>query len=487
MSRPASLTRRLSTTLLAAVTLAWLGAAAAGAWVIQHELDEALDGALQETAQRLLPLALDSLLALEGGEPEAAERVRRAARVAEHGERIVYQLRDAAGRVLLRSHEAPPEPFPAPLVRGFADVQELRVYTEPAISETLFVQVAEPRAHRRHALAWGVAFLIAPLLLLAPLAWLSARAAVGAALRPVRELAAAIAARDEHRLEPVGRADLPLELAPIAASVDRLLARLGSALASERAFARAGAHELRTPLAGALAQAQQLSAELEPGPVRERVARIEAAMLRLRRLVERVLELARAERPALRPERPVALATIVRLVLDDLERAGLACERIRIEGALGELAARIDPDAFALLLRNLLENALRHGDPAAPVVLAVEAPDRLAVRNEGPALPAELLAERPARDRRANGEGAGLGLVIARTAAERSGARLELISPLPGATGGVEARLVLPHSSELAGRAAVVGRGGGRAGADQEARHDARRGHGERGDQTGDA
>jgi two-component system OmpR family sensor kinase len=447
MSRPSSLARRLSLTLLAAVTLTWLAAAAAGLWVIRRELAEALDGALQETAQRLLPLALDTLLALESDGPadgERVQRVRRAARVAEHGERIVYQLRDAAGRLLLRSHEAPETPFAAPLARGFADADGLRIYTEPAISETLFLQVAEPRAHRRDALLWATFLLFAPLMLLAPLVWLSARAAARVSLRPVVELAGAIAGRDEHRLEPVARPDLPEELAPIAASVDRLLARLGAALASERAFARAGAHELRTPLAAALAQTQQLLYELEPGPWRERLERIEAALLRLRRLVEQVMALARAERPASRPERPVALEPVVRLVLDDLARAGLPVERVRIEGSLERLAGRIDPDAFALVLRNLLENALRHGDPRAPVLLLVEAPDRLAVRNAGPPLPADALGERPAGDRRPSGEGAGLGLLIARTAAERSAARLELVSPLPGSTGGVEARLALP-------------------------------------------
>ena len=105
MSRPSSLARRLSLTLAAAVTLTWLAAAGAGLWAIAAELDEALDGALQETAQRLLPLALDTLLALESDGPadgERVQRVRRPARVAEHGERIVYQLRDAAGRLLLR-------------------------------------------------------------------------------------------------------------------------------------------------------------------------------------------------------------------------------------------------------------------------------------------------------------------------------------------------------------------------------------------------
>jgi|DewCreStandDraft_4_1066084.scaffolds.fasta_scaffold00224_62 two-component system OmpR family sensor kinase len=448
MSRPPSLVRRLTLTLSLAVGLAWLVAAAAGAWVIRLELAEALDGALVETAQRLLPLALDTVIMLEPapgeGEEGRTQRVRRAARVAEHAERVVYQLRDAAGRVLLRSHEAPIEPFPAPLVRGFAEGGGLRIYTESAVSETLFLQVGEPVAHRADAALRASFLLFAPLLVLLPVVVLLARRLVRWSLRPVDALAAAIAARDEHRLEPVAGPDVPRELAPIAVSVDRLLTRLGSALASERAFARAGAHELRTPLAGALAQAQRLSAELGPGSVRDRVVRIEAALSRLRRLVEQVLDLARAERSANRPDEPIRLGPVLRLVLDDLARAGLPVGRIALEGDPAALAGRIDPDAFALILRNLLENALRHGDPAAPVVLAVETPGRLRIRNPGPALPPSLLAQPPAAAPSAAAAGTGLGLLIARTAAARSGARLELVSPLPGAAGGVEARIELP-------------------------------------------
>lgn len=440
--RAPSLTRKLVGTLVAGVVLAWLAAAAAGALVVRAELAEALDGALVETAQRLLPLALDAHLAAQAGEPERAERVRRAARVAPHAERIVYQLRDASGRVLLRSHEAPEDPLPAPLAPGFSEAEGLRLYTEAAISGTLFLQVAEPLGHRRDAMRAAGASLLAPLLVLAPLVLLAAHRLVRRSMRPVHALAAELQARDEDHLEPVTRRELPVELLPIAASVDRLLARLEAALASERALARAGAHELRTPLAAALAQAQQLLAELEPGPARERVARIEEQLRRLRRVVGQVLELARAERSPARPAGPTRCAPVLAMILEDLGRAGLPVGRIAVEGAPDELVAAIDPDAFALVLRNLLENALLHSEPGTPVRLVIEPPAALAIENEGPPLVADARSGAgPARR-----EGAGLGLVIARAAARRSGARLELISPLAGRSGGVRARLELPRA-----------------------------------------
>ncbi|MDW8371079.1 MAG: ATP-binding protein, partial [Geminicoccaceae bacterium] len=156
------------------------------------------------------------------------------------------------------------------------------------------------------------------------------------------------------------------------------------------------------------------------------------------------LDLARAERPTSRPETAVPLGPVLGLVLEDLGRAGLPVERIAIAGDPGTLAARIDPDGFALILRNLLENALRHGDPAAPVALDIEPPGRITIRNGGPPLPPGLLADPPAAAAAGSAGGAGLGLLIARTAARASGSRLELVSPIPGTGGGVEARLDLP-------------------------------------------
>jgi two-component system OmpR family sensor kinase len=107
----------------------------------------------------------------------------------------------------------------------------------------------------------------------------------------------------------------------------------------------------------------------------------------------------------------------------------------------------IEPDAFGILCRNLIENALRHGTPGAPVEIDLSPDAVLTVSNEGPVLPPEILARLSHRFQKGQPEsdGAGLGLAIVTAIAERAGATFSLVSPVPGRDSGVSARVVLPR------------------------------------------
>ncbi len=94
-----------------------------------------------------------------------------------------------------------------------------------------------------------------------PLALLAIILAVRASLSPLRRFRERLEARNARDLSPVPAADLPSEIAPVADTLNGLLARLKAAFEAERSFAANAAHELRTPLAGAIAQAQRLQAE----------------------------------------------------------------------------------------------------------------------------------------------------------------------------------------------------------------------------------
>ena len=455
-----SISRRLISGLTAAITLMWLVAAGVAAAIINHEVNEVFDSALQETAQRLVPLVVDGFGSEDDDDhedddhEEEARVVMENVEFAEHEEYLVYQVRDAAGHVLLRSHDAPAEGFPVALERGHAEVDDWRFFTERYPPANLYVQVGEPLSHRREAVYESLAGLAAPLGLLIPLAGFVIFWTVRRSLAPVTAVRAALDARGGSDLSPLPYEAMPEELAPIIEDVNRLLARLDKVLESERAFAANSAHELRTPVAAALAQTQRLGAELRGTPQEARSGQIAATLHRLGDLVEKLLQLARAEAGIALSRDPVDVMPALRLVVEEFTRRGDIGRRLRFDdGGRSRLVARIDIDAFAIVLRNLIDNGLHHGREGGPVVLFLDEDGALHVVNGGPVVPPERLATLTRRFERGAAEapGAGLGLAIVETILGQSGGKLELISPARGRSDGFEAvlRLDLCEGAEI--------------------------------------
>lgn len=441
-----SLTRRLIWTLTAAAVVLWLLSALLAANTLRARLNDAFDGGLKETAERILSLAVDSLYD-DSNEPHFHERDHEIPPLDQgEGEYIVYQVRGADGSVLLRSHDAPAAAFDVPLVAGFANSGPWRVYTVGDRPGEAFVQVAENEAHRSDSLWSSILALLWPIALLVPLSALGIYAAVRSGLRPVRLFSARISERHATNLTPVSAEGLPSELQPIARAVNGLIGRVSTALEAERAFASNSAHELRTPIAGSLAQTQRLLAELADTPARDRALQIEASLLRLKHLSEKLLQLARAEAGLGASGEAVDLLPALNVVVDDFQRGLPAGRVLAYEVAPGaDLRAPMDVDAFGIAVRNLLENALRYGAADEPLTITA-ASNTITVSNGGPAVPADKLAHLTDRFVRASdqAQGAGLGLAIVDSLVRQSGGRLELNSPIPGRTDGFAARIVLP-------------------------------------------
>jgi two-component system OmpR family sensor kinase len=425
-----SLRRRLALALTLAVTALWLAGTAAASLVLQRETDEVFDSALQEVAERVLPLAYAELLSRETADAQHVASVR------QKDEHISYVVRDASGKALLQSSDADLAKFPQNPPLGFSSTQDVRAYTESGVKGTIFVTTVENLAHRRDAVWRSVAALIWPLVALAPAVvafiWISVRLA----FKPVERLRAELADRGGGNLAPVAGEGLPQEIAPVAVSVNALIVRLGDALEAERSFAANSAHELRTPIAAALAQAQRLLAESSTEASRQRAAAIASALRRLARLSEKLLQLAKAEGGGVIAASAGPLAPVLRLIVQEAERD------LDLDGRLelvvdGDAIARLDPDAFAVLARNLIENAVKHGDPERPI-LARLSPDRFVVANDGPAVAPESLRRllRPFERGPTRATGSGLGLAIAAAICRGAGLRLELVSPRPGADEG---------------------------------------------------
>jgi two-component system OmpR family sensor kinase len=259
----------------------------------------------------------------------------------------------------------------------------------------------------------------------------------------VRQFRDRLSARSARDLSPVASEGLPTEIAPLADTMNGLLGRLDAAFEAERSFAANAAHELRTPLAGAIAQAQRLQAETRDVDAKARAAEIEATLKRLTRLSERLLQLARAEGGRLRRDVTADLRPVARLIVDDMARmAGPG--RILLTLPDSAVMSDLDPDAFAILMRNLIENALRHGSEDSAVEVSLALDGALTVGNDGPVVAAEDLARLTHRFQRARSDtnGSGLGLAIVAAIAERTGCELELSSPRKGRNSGFEAKFL---------------------------------------------
>jgi two-component system OmpR family sensor kinase len=360
----------------------------------------------------------------------------------EHDEYFTYVVRDAKGQILLRSHKAESSVFPPFTGMGFADTLTHRIYTDAALQGTVTISVAEPLARRR-AVAWQTLLGLAlPLGLLVPVSLIGVWALVRLSMAPLRRLRFDIEARGADDLTPVSMAALPSEIRPNALAVNRLLERLKRTLEAERSFTANSAHELRTPVAAALAQTQRLIIETSDKVARERAREIEAALRRLVRLSEKLMQLARAEGARLQAAEPINLAVILHMVVNEMT-SGVG-NAGRIELVLPDVPALsyIDPDAFAILARNLIENALKHGSRQEPVRVALSADGVLRVANAGPTVAPDLLSRLPEPFERgqAQADGAGLGLAIAKTIAAGAGGRIELLSPREGREDGFESR-----------------------------------------------
>ncbi len=420
------------------VTVMWLAAGAVTSRILMNEMGEVFDSALQETGQRILQLAVIDVLSRE--EEGLTQQV---TALDAHDEYFTYLVRDNLGRVLLTSHQADPTQFPDFRETGFHQTDGFRYYQETAVRGTITLTIAEPIAHRlgvARELAMGLAL---PLLVVIPLSILGISYGLAFALRPLVQLRRQLAQRDANDLAPLQTGGVPAELQPIARTVNQLFQRLGTAFEAERSFASNAAHELRTPLAGAVAQVQRLRQQTHEVDTARRAEAIEGTLKRLTQLSERLMQLARAEGAQLTAAEPHDLRVVLRLVVDDFLRGADAAQ---IECLIPEtpVLSEIDPDAIAIVARNLIENAQRHGEDGK-VRVELTANGWLHVENDCPPVLAELLVGLSGRFARGDGagSGSGLGLAILRTIADRTHAAFSLASPIPGQTRGFRASIQL--------------------------------------------
>jgi two-component system OmpR family sensor kinase len=260
----------------------------------------------------------------------------------------------------------------------------------------------------------------------------------------IGDLRQAISEKDSGDLNPIQTEGQAIELQPIVHSVNILMGRVQSALEAERAFTANSAHELRTPIAGALAHTQLLMTEVKTASGQVRVEQIEASLQKLKRLVEKLMQLARAEANIALADKPANLLNVLDLLVEEYQRNMQNDERIIYErSAEARLVKPVNEDAFAIVIRNLIENALLHGKQDEPVLIRVGKDSTIHIINGGKSLSSEELANAQKRFGRGTTTvpGSGLGMPIAIEIAEQMHAHLQFLSPATGSTDGFEAIL----------------------------------------------
>ncbi|THV16876.1 sensor histidine kinase [Rhizobium rhizophilum] len=444
-TKPRSLAGRLVLSISVLLAVFWTIGVGLAIHVMRSEFDEVFDSGLQETTERLAPLVVDDYFRRETGSGPNQVAALNPGKTDEY---LTYQVRDASGRVLLHSHNVDSEPYPAPLQAGFWSGADHRIFTIVTVSDTLFVQVADSLAHRREATLESALTLLLPILLLLPLGMFATRWVVVRATRPVNELRDAISMRDGANLEPIDLAGLPTEIASIPGSVNTLLGRLKLALQAERDLAANSAHELRTPLAGALAQMELLADQLNEHGDRSRADRVLEALRRLSRMLEKLLQLSRAEAGIGASKTSVDLVCLVTLIVEGFRRShSAAIIEIQPAPGLTALPRAVDPDAFAIAFNNLLENAFRYGVSGQPITVSLAVDGRITVTNavSGP-LDRDVDVYRARFKRGPTARpGSGLGLAIVDKLMEQMNGKMTLRAmEVPGERATFECTLSFP-------------------------------------------
>lgn len=450
-----SIRRRLLATLLALFTLAWALLGALSFVNAKHEIEEIFDAELAQSARVLMSLTLHELEEEQQGKDENLPEVVPDYKIGHHYEKkIAFQVfqRD---KLLLQSPSAPATMQHD--VPGFSDqridsaVWRVFVLHERALDVRIVVAERDDlRDDLIHKIAWQTLVPIGVTLpLLAFLIW----SGVGGGLAPLKRVAREIGARSHQQLAPLPETSVPVEVQPLTNALNDLLARLRQAFERERRFTADAAHELRTPLAGLKAQAQVALREGKDADRHEALTRIVQGVDRLTHLVAQLLTLARLDPDVVStPSEEVDIAALATEVMSEL--APVATDKdIALglaEGSAG--VVRGQRAALGILLRNLVDNAVRYTPVNGEVEIAVQTGNDgvlLSVRDTGPGVPAAEQArifDRFFRGEASSGEGCGLGLSIVKRIAELHQANVSLHAPAIGS--GLIVRVEFPATRQ---------------------------------------
>jgi two-component system sensor histidine kinase QseC len=446
MSRP-SLRGRLRWLIILVMIAVLLPLAVLSFRRTMQEVNELSDGRLAQSARTLQVIigqqgaqALhgrdrqDKLVPIEAPEAPAMQR-----RGHSFESEVGFQVFDATGRLVMATTNLAALPAPRAGDAEFRDIEasgyRWRLFTLQDTADGVVIRTGERYDSRddiMHAV-WLEHSL--PLLVGLPLlAWLVGWA-VKRGLDPLETLTGEISTREPGSHAPIRLPAAPLELQPVLTALNGQLARLEDALERERRFNADVAHELRTPLASAMINLESAITATDPADLKTGLASAQHGIARLARRIEQLLALARLEAGAASGQRNNV--DLVAVAMDVIEELSTVIADSGVDLSFARLTPHVHVQgyeaALAALLRNLVENALRHVPRGGQVQLAIEQGQGMAlidVIDDGPGIPAERRASVFARFHReagSHGDGFGLGLSIVQRAAQWHGATIELL------------------------------------------------------------
>ena len=440
-----SLRKRLLWFVLVAILLAAVLQAVTAYRGALRQADAMFDDHLQQMARSLrggIPLGL----------PQAGAQE-------DSGYDLFVQIWGHDGTQIFRSTRSA---LPPRAVLGFSDVQahgnRYRVYTLQTPLQT--VQIAQDlgaRTARARALALRA---VLPFAWLTPLLMLAVWWIIKRSLAPIEQTRRAVASRAANDFSPLAGSGLPDEVRPLVDELNLLFGRLRQAFEAQKNFVADAAHELRSPLAALKLQAQSLRRlDGDPAGREAGIARLNLGLDRAIRGVEQLLLLAREEAASGQSSHAagqVDLQQVVQLAVADVlpqarqKQIDLGLTGAPSAPAKAQVSGQVD--ALRILLRNLLENAVKYTPPGGQVDVSltwVQGQPVLTVEDSGPGIAPQDRSRVFDRFFRASDTaqetGSGLGLAIVQAIAQQHGAVLALAESAH--LGGLKVDVLFPPAA----------------------------------------
>ncbi|EPJ0880357.1 TPA: two-component system sensor histidine kinase QseC [Citrobacter freundii] len=245
-------------------------------------------------------------------------------------------------------------------------------------------------------------------------------------LRPLKKLAQALRWRAPESEEPLDSKGVPSEVRPLVESLNQLFTRIHSMMVRERRFTSDAAHELRSPLTALKVQTEVVQLSDDDPQTREKaLAQLHAGIERATRLVDQLLTLSRLDSlDNLQDVAEISLEELLQsAVMDIYHPAQQAHIDVRLQINAHNIMRTGQPLLLSLMVRNLLDNAIRYSPQGSIVEVTLNARN-FSVKDNGPGVAPEVLTHIGERFYRPPGQsvtGSGLGLSIVRRIATLHG------------------------------------------------------------------